>query len=852
MSRFSRWLFLAVAAVLATALRNAATETKLAAADEKPSLQKASDFDSRLRPFLDRHCVSCHGPDLQTRGLRLDTLPATFADRAVSATWIKVFDRLSRGEMPPKNKPRPPAKDAAAFIDGLHRELHDAALAKQQRNGRVVLRRLNRTEYETTLRDLLGAPVEVKALLPDDNTAAGFDNVSAVLDVSSVHLLRYQEAAEKALRTVIPNRPQASLKERRTGRQVTEHMKLFRDILGKSARLDGDTLVLHTRTWGHIPCATAPAPVAGRYRVRISAQARGTGGEPLPMMCVCRDLYGREDTDVRAVRDVPAARAAVIEGEFDLKERQVIVFAGWSLPSENEFQPIAKRGDLGSYTGPGLAVKWIEITGPLDPWPPTSYQRLFEGVPLKPQSVARAEAEGRPVPKPPAKRPEGWWIYDPLVPAPARLRADAERLMRLFLPRAFRRPVAKELEQYFVKVVHAALDKGLSFPQAMLLGYKTALCSPHFLYLVEPVDEKRGERRRVLDDHAIASRLSYFLWSSMPDDELLRLAARGELTKPAVLRAQLERLLNDPKARRFTENFAGQWLDLRNINVTSPDPQIYGEFDDFLFWSMLRETERFFEEILRNDLSLLDFIHSDWSFLNQRLAKHYGIADVHGGELRKVNLPVDSHRGGVLTQASILKVTADGTRTSPVLRGKWVLEKIIGRPPSPPPPDIPSIEPDIRGATTIRQQLDKHRNTPACATCHIHIDPPGFALETFDVIGGWRDFYRGTRANRGGMVDLANYPGRKVFRGLDVEKGGKTPDGRAFRDIDEYKKLLLADKDQLACNLAEKLLVYATGADIQFSDREVVEQLVAKCRAKKYGFRTLVHEVVQNRVFLNK
>jgi Protein of unknown function (DUF1588)/Protein of unknown function (DUF1585)/Protein of unknown function (DUF1592) len=267
---------------------------------------------------------------------------------------------------------------------------------------------------------------------------------------------------------------------------------------------------------------------------------------------------------------------------------------------------------------------------------------------------------------------------------------------------------------------------------------------------------------------------------------------------------------------------------------------------------MPRETERFFEEVLRHDLSLIDFVDSDWTFLNQRLAQHYGIPGISGGELRRVKLPAGSHRGGVLTHASILKVTADGTRTSPVLRGKWVLERIVGQPPAPPPPDIPALEPDIRGATTIRQQLDKHRNTPACASCHRHIDPPGFALESFDVIGGWRDFYRASRPGRRGLVELANYPGVRVPRGLDVELGGTTPDGRAFRTIDDYKRILLADPDRLARNLARKLLTYATGADIQFADREVVEDLVARCRARGYGFRSLVHEVVQSRVFVNK
>jgi hypothetical protein len=296
----------------------------------------------------------------------------------------------------------------------------------------------------------------------------------------------------------------------------------------------------------------------------------------------------------------------------------------------------------------------------------------------------------------------------------------------------------------------------------------------------------------------------------------------------------------------------GQWLDLRKIDATIPDPQLYGDFDGTLLWAMPRETYLFFEEVLKNDRSLLEFVDSDWTMLNERLAKHYGIPGVAGNDFRKVALPPGSHRGGVMTHASVLKVTADGTRTSPVLRGKWVLERVIGKPPAPPPPDVPSLEPDIRGATTIRQQLDKHRTLPACASCHVHIDPPGFALENFDPVGGWRDYYRAsTRTNRG-VVNLPGYTGRPFYRGPDVEKGGQTHDGRKFETIDDYKKILLADKDQLARNLTQKLLTYATGADIQFADREVVEKIVALLRSKNYAFRTLVHEVVQSRMFLNK
>jgi hypothetical protein len=808
------------------------------------------EFAAKLRPFLAKHCVVCHGPETHERGLRLDSLSLEFDERDKAATWTKVLDRLSRGEMPPKDEPRPPEKDTQLVTAGLQRGLHEASLVKQQREGRVVLRRLNRTEYENTLRDLLGNWVEVKDLIPDDNSAAGFDNVSAVLDVSSVHLLRYQEAAEKALQTVIPNRPLAEFKERRTGREITEKQKLFKDLLEKSVRLDGDKLVMHVRPYGHIPCATATAPQTGRYRVRASVYATGTAGNPLPLLCSCRAEYGREDNDVRAVHDVPADKPTVIEGEFDLKQRQVIVFTGWTLPTIRDFTAAHKNASLDGFTGPGLVVEWVEIEGPLDVWPPKGYQRLFGDVPLKPKSVARAEAAGQAPPPASAKPRDNWWIYDPLVVASTKPREDAERLMRSFLPQAFRRPVSEDLQQYYVKTVLAALDEKVTFSDAMLLGYKAALCSPHFLYLTEPIASSQGGA--TLDDYSIASRLSYFLWSSMPDEELIGLASKGELKKPAVLRAQVERMLNDAKARNFTKNFAGQWLELRNINATSPDPQMYGEFNDFLFWSMPRETEMFFEEVLRADRSVTEFVDSDWSFLNERLAEHYGIPGVMGGELRMVKLPAGCHRGGVLTQASVMKVTADGTRTSPVLRGKWVLERILGQPPSPPPPDIPSIEPDIRGATTIRQQLDKHRHTAACASCHRYIDPPGFALESFDVIGGWRDFYRGTGANRAKQVELTNYPGRKIFRGLDVEMGGETPDGRPFKDIDEYKQLLITDKDQLARNMAQKLLIYATGADIQFADREVVEKLVASSREKNYGFRSLIHDVVQSRIFLSK
>jgi mono/diheme cytochrome c family protein len=801
----------------------------------------APAYKAKVKPFLETHCIECHGPVTKKANLTLNDLKPDFADSEANRNWVHVLDKLVSGQMPPPKRERPAKKDLDEVTTWLRNSLHQASLAKQQSEGRVVLRRLNRIEYETTLRDLLGVNVDVKDMLPEDGTSAGFDNISSALETSSVHLLRYQEAADKALRAAIPTRGQPeSFKNRRTGKQVTQAMmRFFKDLIGKSVRLDGDRLLQYTRTYSYIPVQTASAPVAGRYKVRCSVQALNTDGKPLPLLMVCREEYGRDDKDVRAVRDVPADKPTVIEIEVDLPARKGIVFLGWTLPSEAELVKLKKGVKLENYTGPGLAYDWVEIEGPLDVWPPVGYQRLFGDLPGGKRSG------------PTGKKGKGGGGESFAVTS-ARPREDAERLIRAFLPVAFRRPVEEKLQQYYVKMAHDALDQKVPFAEAVLLAYRAALCSPHFLFLIEPVDF--AGKKMALDDYAIASRLSYFLWSSPPDKTLMDLAAKKELQKPAVRHAQVERMLGDPKAKRFTDNFAGQWLDLRLLNATTPDPAIYTEFDDFLYWSMPRETEMFFEEILAKDRSLFEFVDSDWTFLNQRLAQHYGIKGIFGAEMRKVKLPPDCHRGGVLTQALVLKVTADGTRTSPIIRGKWVLDRIVGLPPSPPPPGTPAIDPDIRGATTIRQQLDKHRHTAACAACHQHIDPPGFALENFDAIGGWRDFYRSQRPLKqgAGQVALANYPGRRIYRGLEVEKGGELPDGRKFKNIDEYKQLLLTDKDQLARNLAQKLLTYSTGADIQFADREVVEQLVALSRQKNYGFRSLIHDVVETRVFLSK
>jgi len=469
-----------------------------------------------------------------------------------------------------------------------------------------------------------------------------------------------------------------------------------------------------------------------------------------------------------------------------------------------------------------LAIQYVEVEGPLhETWPPKSHRRLFGEMPQKTFGVYNFRDRVEVV------------SDEPLV--------DAERILKNFARRAFRRTVTADDVAPFVAIVEARMAAGARFEPAMRAALKGVLISPEFLFL--------RERPGQLDDFALACRLSYFLWSTMPDDELFSLAEQKKLSRPDVLRRQVERLLAHPKATAFTENFVGQWLGLREIDATEPSRRLYPEFDHLLKVSMIREAELFFDEVLKHDLSLTNFVASDFAMLNGRLAKHYGIPGVQGWEFRKTPLPPESHRGGVLTMAGVLKVTANGTTTSPVMRGAWVLDRILGTPPSPPPDDVSAIDPDIRGATTIREQLAKHRSVESCAVCHRKIDPPGFALESFDVIGGWRDNYRVTGRGETVIVD-----GRRMsyHKGKKVDPSDVMADGRRFKNIDQFKQLLLDDKPQLARALTTKLMTYATGRAPQATDQASVEVIVKTISAKNYGLRSLVHEIVQSEIFRNK
>ena len=425
-------------------------------------------------------------------------------------------------------------------------------------------------------------------------------------------------------------------------------------------------------------------------------------------------------------------------------------------------------------------------------------------------------------------------------------KTDAARLLRGFMAKAYRRPVNDTDLQPFIALVDGRRAAGMAFVEAMVAGYTAVLASPGFVF----VEEKPGR----LDPHALATRLALFLWNSLPDDRLRVLAANGSLEQPDVLRGETERMLNDAKAVRFHEAFLDYWLDLRKIEDSTPSTTLYNDYsiDDALAEAAHAETRLFFAELVRRDLPARHIVHSDFTFLNERLASHYGIPDVTGIAMRRVPIPAGNPRGGFMTQASVLKITANGTTTSPVLRGKWILERILGID-IPPPPPVAAVEPDIRGAVTIRQQLEKHRADASCASCHSKMDPPGFALESFDIMGGWRDRYRGLDKDKPAEKGIGKNGQPFGFHfGLPVDSSGELPDGRTFRDINEFKQLLRDQDALIARNLVKQLIVYATGAPVRFSDRDEIEKILERAKVSDYGVRTIVHEIVQSELFRSK
>jgi len=778
----------------------------------------ARHYVDQVQPFLVRHCLECHGEKKTEGSLRLDRLAPDFDNQTSRDRWQTVLKRVQAGEMPPEAKPRPPEKEVRILSDWINGQVATAA-ARRAAAGRVVLRRLNRSEYENTIQDLLGVVVDLKEQLPQDGSADGFDNVGTALHTSSFLMEKYLEAADRALSLAVANLPKPPGIKKRHLPKDTHQVKVSTESVYRHQ--DDSVVCFSSSEWNAVWISHfyPQDRERGYYRFRISAYGFQSAGKPVPFRVTIngRRLAGK--SGLVGYFDAPPDKPTVFEFIHFVEPRTTISILPYGLAGANT---VKLAGGADKYEGRGLALQWVDVEGPLnDIWPPAGHRAIFGDLKQGPAPIFNNRDRVEVV----SSDPE----------------ADAAKILHRFARRAFRRAVTDDDVKPFLRLVKAKLAEKQSFEQAIRVGLLGIMVAPSFLFL----QEKPGK----LDDFALASRLSYFLWSTMPDEELLTLAEQKKLSQPDTLRQQVERLLKHPKAAAFTENFVGQWLGLREIDATEPSHLLYPEFDHMLKVSLIRETELFFEEVLKNDLSLTNFVASNFTMLNARLAKHYGIPGVEGWELRKVTLPPDSHRGGVLTMGSVLKVTANGTYTSPVMRGVWVLERILGTPPPPPPDGVSAIVPDVRGAVTIREQLAKHRSVASCAACHAKIDPPGFALESFDVIGGWRENYR-TSGNGGVvMVDGRRMP---YHKGKKVDPADVLPDGQRFENIDDLKQLLLKDKDQLARALTTKLLTYGTGGAPETADKPEIEAIVRKIRDKNYGLRTLVHEIVQSKPFQNK
>lgn len=851
---------------------------QLLAQQPNNSLVSVDGFKTELiSRFMEQQCLDCHSPDSSESGLDLSSFAKQGPTSETLELWIQVHDRVVAGEMPPKSKLK--QEEVHPFTSVLFDRLVQLDQQALALSGRSVWRRMNRHEYENSLRDLLDAPwLQLKTILPEDGEQQRFNKIGEALDTSHVNLARYMQAADYALRQVAASTPHAP--ERKVDRYYAREDAGFKGkvrfgefnrsperavfpLIDYEADLDvlsaegppysvgeSDPVKRERESFGVVASSYEPielrfkafkAPVAGRYLLRFKGYTFWAAGEEKKWWRPVRETtsIGRRSEPV-AIYSVSPPRQLRKLGEFDfqieptIQELDVYLLKGESIQPDavrlfrsrppNWHNPLAEKDGM-----PGVAFSYMEAEGPIqDQWP-TEGQKLLFG-----ELKCSKTANGFSVES-----------QDPSH--------DARRLLSHFLKAASHGATdnsdnadSAEVNR-FLKVVDTALASKQSFQDAMFAGYTAILCSPKFLCL----EERLGQ----LEDAAIAARLSLFLWNSLPDAELRKLAEDKKLSNKTILKEQVLRLLDDERSMQFVDAFLAYWLDLRKINDTSPDERLYPDYylDDSLVDAALSETQLFFRELIRENLPARTLVDSDFAFVNERLAAHYQIPRIQGVGMRRVQLPPGSPRGGILTQASVLKVTANGTTTSPVVRGAWVNERILGIKTPPPPKSVPAVEPDTRGATTIRQQLELHRVDTSCKSCHSIIDPVGFALESFDVAGGWRDHYR-SLGDKGDPIEGFGKNGQPfTFRqGPPVDASGNLPNGKSFSGIDQVKKLLIEEERSIAKNLLQQLAVYATGAPMRFSDRVEVNQILDRLAKDHYPVKSIITEIVTSHLFLSK
>jgi len=732
-------------------------------------------FPHDARAFLESYCFECHGDGAAEGDVDLQILLERPADRVTRDTWRRVMQQLELRIMPPPETATTPDESTSAdFVEKIDQRFFRVDCENVRDPGRVTTRRLNRVEYENTIHDLLGVTFHASELFPRDDVGYGFDNIGDVLTLSPLLLEKYLSAAEKISQEVISTEPRANL------RVMLFSAAELQATLPAGATIEDDYLILNR---GGSAYASFYPYVPGEYVLQV----RGFGfqaGDELVRMAI--KVAGETVSEFEFQQDRQPAlheiRLTFGDNGHPLGQQEI------HFAYVNDYFD-AVEGDR------DMAILEARLEGPSHlagetfPYPPT-HRRVIRVEPDDQHSVDEA------------------------------VRANLTHLAR----RAFRHPVGDEDIEPFVRIVNLALGRGETFQQEMQFGLQAILVSPKFLFRVEsPSHPDDGQHVEAIGQFELASRLSYFLCSTMPDEELFRLAEEGELARPDVLQAQVERLLDSPNSMALVENFAGQWLNLRNLADVRPNKQAFPEFDESLAKDMQQETLLLMENILRRDQSLLTLLSADYTFVNERLAGHYGLSGVEGEEFRQVSL-TDVPRRGVLTQASILTLTSDPARTLPVKRGKWILETILGSAPPPPPPNIPTLAAtaEANPGSSTREQLTRHRQDAACSGCHQVMDPLGLAFEHYDAIGRWRD-----------TVDEQ-----------PVDAAGAFPDGGEFEDAMELIELLREREIEYAQQVTRAMLTYAVGRGLEPYDQCAVDQIVATLKQNGYRFRTLVREIV--------
>lgn len=726
-----------------------------------PLLVAAGDADSfsrQVRPFLARHCTLCHSAKAKVANLDLEQYRSSSRVFAHQELWEKVARKIRTGEMPPAGRPKPDPHEAAAVLEWLNR-----AWARFDANvridpGRVTARRLNRAEYNNTIRDLVGLDLRPADDFPADDTGYGFDNIADVLSLSPALMEKYLAAAVKITSAAIalPREYKVTIDRYRADRMPR---------LGPP----GSLTVKH------------PVAVEADYEIRL-----GVAG---------RRLTEQDQMHIAALIDGQLIEKR--DGVFGPNQPRNVTFRVRLKPGTHTIEAIFQDpAGAPIRQDSGVLIESIEVRGPYNPAPfvpPPSHRLLLVC---------------------------GAWPgqYD---------EACLKRIVSEFARRAFRRPVSASEVERFYAYIRKAQTAGEPPEVGIRYALQAILVSPQFLFRIEQDPVPAGTAPHLINEFELASRLSYFLWSSMPDEELFQLAEKRQLRKAGVLEAQVRRMIQDPKFSSFVENFAGQWLQLRNLDEVKPAPEPFPNFDEELRQAMKKETQLFFEYVARQDRSILEFLDARYSFLNERLARHYGLEGVRGAEFRLVEL-ASPQRGGLLTQASVLTVTSYPNRTSPVLRGKFLLENFLNAPPPPPPPDVPTLEESAKGVSgTLRQQLEKHRSNAMCASCHERMDTLGFGLENFDAIGAWRE----------------------QDQGRTIDASGALPGGRKFASPAELKAILLSEKDDFAQCLTEKMLIYALGRGLSAQDRPIVRRITRALAADNYRYSRLVIEIVRSAPF---